>query len=138
MDIHNNDLKFIISVLSLLSSRSRATRARVGCVIWHNKKRTIIGIGYNGTLPGSDNTMEVNNKTLDTVIHAEINALSKTSWWQNRKSTLFVTHSPCLNCSKEIVKSGIKFVYYLNPYGGLDGLRYLTDNKVMVRRLLAE
>lgn len=136
--MHIDDIKFCIKTARLLASRSRATRAKVGCVIWDRKKRTVVGIGFNGTVPGADNTMEVDGKTLPTVIHAEVNAISKVGWWTRRRSILFVTHSPCYNCAVEIVKSGIREVYYIEPYGDARGLKYLSDNKISVKRLLWE
>jgi len=134
--MHRDDITFCMSVMNLLASRSRATRARVGCVIWHPQKRTIIGVGFNGTESGTDNTMEKDGKTLETVIHAEENALMKCSWWQLRKSILFVTHSPCLSCAMKIKKSGVRMVYYLEPYGKADGLEYLRSHTIHVMRLL--
>ena len=134
--MHRDDITFCMSVMNLLASRSRATRAKVGCVIWHPRKRTIIGVGFNGTEAGEDNTMEKDGKTLETVIHAEENALMKCSWWQLRKSILFVTHSPCLSCAMKIKKYGVRMVYYLEPYGKADGLEYLRSHNIHVMRLL--
>ena len=134
--MHSEDIKFCAKTARLLASRSRATRAKVGCVIWHLKKRTIVGVGYNGTMPGHDNTMEADGKTLPEVIHAEINAIRKVGWFARRKSVLFVTHSPCYNCAVAIVRSGIKEVYYIEPYGDSRGLQYLVTNGVSVKRLL--
>ena len=137
--MHPDDITLCMKVMELLAARSRATRAKVGCVIWHPKKRTIIGIGYNGTAAGEDNTMEMDGKTLGTVIHAEENALRKCGWWEwwaVRQSILFVTHAPCLSCAKKIQQSGIKTVYFVEPYGKADGLEYLRAYGIHVRRLL--
>jgi dCMP deaminase len=134
--MHQGDMQLCVNVAKMLAKRSRAMRAQVGCVIWHTEKRTIISLGYNGTPAGEDNTMELNNKTLDTVIHAEINAIKKLSWWTRRKHlVLFVTHSPCVNCANAIVTAGIRKVYYLDNYGTPAGLNLLRDKGVEVKRL---
>jgi len=127
--LSNGDLATSIFVARYLSTRSRASRARVGCVIWDTSLRTIVSIGYNGTAPGADNTMEIDNVTLPSVIHAEINALSKLSWVQRYKRSLVLvcTHLPCISCASAITKTKISHVYYLDNYGSLDGLRYLRS-----------
>jgi len=57
--MHQLDLKLCVDVCRMLARRSRATRAKVGSVLWHPGKRTIISVGYNGTPEGEDNQMEV-------------------------------------------------------------------------------
>jgi dCMP deaminase len=133
--MHKADMKLCVDVCNLLSRRSRATRAKVGSVLWDPKTRNIVSLGYNGTPEGEDNTMEANNKTLDTVIHAEVNVLRKIWWWHSRRCYLFVTHSPCINCAKMIVQKGIKRVYYLDNYGSAEGLQYLRASGVTALRL---
>lgn len=136
--IHNEDMRFAIQTARALASRSRATRARVGCIIWDKKLRTIVSLGYNGTLPGEDNTMEKDGKTLASVVHAEVNALKKLSFWAPAsRYCLIVTHAPCLNCAAEIVASGIREVYYCEFYGSAAGLTYLQDHGVAVKRVLS-
>lgn len=133
----DRDMMFCVDTVRRLSRNSRATRAKVGCLIWDVKKRTIVSLGYNGTPEGEDNIMEQDNVTLDTVIHAEVNALRKLSWWQRKKNfVMFVTHAPCRNCAAKIVKSGIRKVYYLDNYGSAAGLEHLRHSQVDVRRLI--
>ena len=121
LKMHPNDMAFCVKTIRTLSHYSRATRARVGCVLWHRPSRRIISMGYNGTPEGEDNTMEENNITRDCVIHAEMNTLGKLSWWERwrimRQCVLFVTHTPCERCAQAIVKHNIPMVYYLDPYG---------------------
>lgn len=135
LDMKPADVLFCMDVVRMLAKRSRATRAKVGCVIWHVKKRTIIGLGYNGTPENEENIMEIDGKTLPTVIHAEVNALRKVSWWNCRNSVLFVTHTPCESCAKKIVTSGIRKVYYLDNYGTPAGLLVLKHHDIDVKRL---
>ena len=135
--MHQDDMTFCINVARLLARRSRATRAKVGCVIWNVKLRTIVSVGYNGTAAGEDNLMEMNGKTLDTVIHAEENALKKLSFWTRKRNlVLFVTHAPCLKCARAIVKLNVPKVYYLENYGTPEGLHHLREHQVDVKRLL--
>jgi dCMP deaminase len=134
--ISEADLKYCMAVVRLTGARSRAIRAKVGCIIWHVQKRTIISMGYNGTLPGDDNVMEIDDKTLPHVRHAEQNALEKLSFWhRGRGLMLMVTHTPCLRCAKSIVKRGIQQVYYLDNYGDAAGLKWLREHNVKVMRL---
>jgi dCMP deaminase len=136
--MHQRDMLFCVDTVRRLSRNSRATRAKVGCIIWDMKHRTIISLGYNGTPEGEDNEMERDNVTLDTVVHAEVNALRKLRWYQRRKHlVLFVTHAPCRHCAESIVKSRIKKVYYLDNYGAPSGLEHLRKHHVDVRRLLS-
>ena len=135
--MHSEDMTFCVNVCRMLARRSRATRAQVGCVIWNRDLRTIVSLGYNGTAAGEDNEMERNNVTLDTVIHAEMNALGKLRWYQRRKHlVLFVTHTPCINCAQNIIDARIAEVYYLENYGSHKGVELLMKSGVKVKRLL--
>jgi len=135
--MHQRDMLFCVDTVRRLSRNSRATRAKVGCIIWDMKRRTIVSLGYNGTPEGEDNEMERDNVTLDTVVHAEMNALRKLRWWERRKHlVLFITHAPCKRCAEMIVKSRIRKVYYLDNYGAPSGLEHLRAHAVDVRRLL--
>ena len=136
--MHPLDMKLCVDVCRMLARRSRATRAKVGSVLWHPEKRTIISVGYNGTPEGEDNQMEADGKTLDTVIHAEENVLRKVWFWTSRKCILFVTHAPCKRCARQIVKKGVKKVYYLDNYGDHSGVQLLKTSGVLVTRLIEQ
>ena len=92
---------------------SHAVRAKVGCVIVSDKGQ-IISQGYNGTPSGRDNSCEYvgDDGELHTkaeVLHAESNAITKCAKWGSTTdgATMYVTLSPCLECSKLIILSGI-------------------------------
>lgn len=117
---------------------SHCVRARVGAVIVSDE--TFIDYGYNGTPSGTDNVCEINNKTKDDVIHAEINAICKVA--KSTKSCynakMFITHEPCIECAKVIKQSGIKEVYFYHLYDSAktSGTQFLKDNNVYVEQLI--
>jgi dCMP deaminase len=107
-----------------------AVREKVGAVIVRDGN--ILSYGYNGTLPGTDNTCENNNKTKKDVVHAEINAIAKCarSTVSTDGAELYCTLSPCEECAKLIVQSGIIAVYYTKEYRDTSGLELLLKSKV--------
>lgn len=105
---------------------STATRLKVGAICVKDDK--IISIGYNGSLSGWDNCCEdTDGKTKPTIIHAEANCIAKLAQTGGgaQNSTMFCTHSPCLECAKLIATSGIKQLYYITEYRNLDGITFL-------------
>ena len=134
---------------------SSARRLHVGCVVV--KDNTIIGIGYNGMPSGWDNDCEYKSytdldknyefleedgakyslKTRPEVLHAETNAIAKIARSTNSSdgATLFVTHAPCLDCSKIIHQSGINSVYYRNSYRDTNGIDFLKQCGINVEKV---
>ena len=84
-----------------------------------------------------ENNKRYRLKTKPEVLHAETNAIAKLarSSESGFGSTLFVTHSPCLDCAKLIYQSGIKHVYYATDYRDDSGLTFLRNSGVQVDRL---
>ena len=108
------------------AKNSYCHRAQVGALIV--KGKMIISDGYNGTPSGFENVCEdENNKTKPYVLHAEANAITKVARSNNSSedSTLYVTSSPCMECSKLIIQSGIRRVVYCNEYHNTEGLDLL-------------
>lgn len=110
-----------------MSKNSYCERAQVGaCVV---TKSGAIFAGYNGTLPGFPNVCEdENGNTLSSVVHAEENCLYKLlkEGVSAEGATLYTTLSPCVNCARMIIASGIKDVYYLDKYYNDEGLKLLN------------
>ena len=107
---------------------SYCKRKQVGALIV--KDRTIISDGYNGTPSGFENCCEdENNKTKWYVLHAEANAILKISRSTQscEGATLYLTLSPCKECSKLIFQSGIKRVVYIQDYPDNEGLVFLES-----------
>ena len=108
------------------AENSYCVRRKVGALIV--KEKMIISDGYNGTPAGFENICEdENGVTKPYVLHAEANAISKIARSNNSSdgATLYVTASPCIECSKLIVQAGIKRVVYAENYRLDDGLRLL-------------
>ncbi|MFM7595442.1 MAG: deoxycytidylate deaminase [Flavobacteriales bacterium] len=115
---------------------SHCTRKKVGAIIV--KDRMIISDGYNGTPSGFSNACENNEgETHWYVLHAEANAILKVAKSTNNTegSTLYLTHSPCKDCSKLILQSGIKRVVYMEAYKDPSGLTFLTDAGVEITQI---
>ena len=115
------------------SRLSYCKRKQVGAIIV--KDRMIISDGYNGTPSGFENCCESEDGlTLWYVLHAEANAILKVagSTQSCENATLYITLSPCKECSKLIHQSGIKRVVYQEGYKDLSGIQFLIDAGVEV------
>ena len=118
---------------------SYCKRKQVGALIV--KDRTIISDGYNGTPSGFENCCEdENNKTKWYVLHAEANAILKISRSTQscEGATLYLTLSPCKECSKLIFQSGIKRVVYIQDYPDNEGLVFLENAGVETLKISQE
>lgn len=125
--------KSYLDMAQIWASNSSAKRKQVGCLIV--KDRTIISDGYNGTPAGFDNSCEdENGETHWFVLHAEANAITKLAKSNNsgEGATLYTTLSPCKNCSKLILQTGIKRVVFKILHSDSDGLELLTKGGVKV------
>lgn len=115
---------------------SHCQRKKVGAIIV--KDRMIISDGYNGTPTGFNNCCEDENyETKWMVLHAEANAILKVaaSTQSTKDATLYVTLSPCKDCSKLIHQSGIIRVVYANEYKDTSGLEFLKKAGVELLKL---
>lgn len=123
----------------LLAKHSKAKRRKVGAVIV--TKSGVMLPGYNGTPRGQDNNCEdENNATKPTVIHAETNCILKAAreGVSVIDSTLYVTLSPCLQCSAMIIQAGITKVVYNDDYRDLSGIEFLKEAGIEVIKLESE
>jgi len=115
------------------AENSYCTRRQVGALLV--KDKMIISDGYNGTPSGFENVCEdENNKTKPYVLHAEANAITKVAKSNNSSegATLYVSSSPCLECSKLIIQAGIKRVVFSERYHMNDGVELLERAKIEV------
>lgn len=134
--------KFDIAYLRMAiewAKLSSCHRKKVGALIV--KKRMIISDGYNGTPSGFDNCCEdENNKTKWYVLHAESNAILKLarSTQSAEGSTLYLTHSPCKECSKLVYQSGIKRLVYIEKYSDEEGVDFLEKSGIEILQIPKE
>lgn len=108
------------------AENSYCQRRRVGALLV--KDKMIISDGYNGTPSGFENVCETpEGLTKPYVLHAEANAITKVARSSNSSqgSTLYITASPCLECSKLIIQAGIRRVVFIEMYRLTDGLDLL-------------
>ena len=108
------------------AENSYCERRKVGALIVKNKM--IISDGFNGTPSGFENICEdENNTSKPYVLHAEANAITKVARSNNSSdgATLYVTASPCIECAKLIIQSGIKRVVFGEHYRITDGIDLL-------------
>lgn len=141
-----------MAVAETYAKLSYAKRLQVGAVLV--KDNNVISFGYNGTPTGWDNCCEepilyqepsgacppeiTGMKTKAEVHHAEQNLLMKllkSGTVSLKDSTLFITHSPCLECAKMIALSGISIVIFRNLYRSEDGINFLKKCNIKVEKL---
>lgn len=138
-----------MDVASRFAELSHARRLNVGAIIVKDDR--IISIGYNGMPAGWDNNCEdeiwppyygdePTLKTKPEVLHAETNAIAKLarSNESGLNASMFITHSPCLDCAKLIYQSGISSVFYRDAYRSEDGISFLKQSGVEVEKLERE
>lgn len=118
--------KRYLRMARIWAENSYCQRRKVGAILV--KDQMIISDGYNGTPAGFENVCEGGDgKTKPYVLHAEANAITKVARSSNSSegSTLYITASPCLECSKLIIQAGIRRVVYNDLYRIQDGLNVL-------------
>ena len=125
-----------LRMADIWSENSYCQRRKVGALIV--KDKMIISDGYNGTPSGFENICEdENGVTKPYVLHAEANAITKIARSNNNAdgATLYVTDSPCIECSKLIIQAGIKRVVYSREYRLSDGIDLLKRAGIEVERM---
>ncbi|MBN2819299.1 MAG: dCMP deaminase family protein [Bacteroidales bacterium] len=125
--------KRYLEMANIWAKNSYCIRRQVGALIV--KGRMIISDGYNGTPEGFENVCEdENGKTKAYVLHAEANAITKVAKSNNSSegATLYITTSPCVECAKLIIQSGIKRVVFSDNYHSDDGVELLKRADIEV------
>lgn len=131
---------YFIAQSHLLSLRSTCTRLAVGATIVKDKR--IISGGYNGSIKGDEHCIDCGCKVVDghcvRTIHAEINAILQCSKFGvgTEGATIYVTHFPCLNCTKAIIQAGIKEICYAHNYRNNEyALELLQKSNIILRKI---
>jgi dCMP deaminase len=125
-----------LKMAGIWAQNSYCKRRKVGALIV--KGKMIISDGYNGTPSGFENICEdENNKTKPYVLHAEANAITKVAKSNNSSegATLYVTSSPCMECSKLIIQAGIKRVVFTENYRLEEGINLLRRANIEVEQV---
>lgn len=115
---------------------SHCNRKQVGALIVRDNM--IISDGYNGTPSGFPNSCEnENGETHWYVLHAEANAILKVakSTQSAKDATLYLTLSPCKDCSKLILQAGITRVVFMNAYKDLSGVEFLKESGIEIHQI---
>lgn len=125
------------------SRRSYCKRLQVGAVI--SREGRVVSSGYNGTIKGSENCCEteISNEqgtvlvTRPEVFHAEANAIlfAARDGISTKGCEIFITHAPCIDCSKMIVQAGIVKVFYKYNYSKQNGVEFLKKAGITVLKL---
>ena len=130
--------KKYLDIAKSISELSHANRKKVGAIIV--KDTMIISDGYNGTPTGFDNECEdAEGNTKWFTLHAEANAITKLVRYSGLPvdgSTLYITLSPCKECSKLILQSGIKKVYYSEEYRDSEGIDFLKSVNINIELIV--
>jgi dCMP deaminase len=132
-DKKNKYDKAYLRIAKEWSKLSYCERKKVGAIIVKN--RMIISDGYNGTPAGFDNCCEnENGETQWYVLHAEANAILKVAKSTNncKGATLYLTLSPCKDCSKLVIQAGIKRVVFKDSYKDAEGIDFLRSAGVEI------
>ena len=122
-----------LRMAQIWAENSYCVRRKVGALVV--KEKMIISDGYNGTPSGFENICEdENNVTKPYVLHAEANAITKLARSSNNSdgATIYITASPCIECSKLIIQAGIKRVVYGEKYRLSDGIELLKRANIEV------
>ncbi len=123
-------------IVQVTSKRSPCDRLKVGCLIV--KDNRIISQGYNGFLPGCPHTSIVRDDHEQATIHAEQNALCDCAkrGVSCNDATAYITHYPCLICTRLLIASGICEIKYIDDYRNDDLVEYFIKQKnVMISKL---
>ena len=125
-----------LEMAEVWAKNSYCKRRKVGALLV--KDRMSISDGYNGTPSGFENVCEdENGVTKPYVLHAEANAITKVAKSGNNSlgATLYVTASPCIECSKLIIQAGIRRVVYKDEYRLTDGVDLLRQAGIEVEKI---
>lgn len=131
--------KRYLRMAAIWAENSYCKRRKVGALIV--KDKMIISDGFNGTPSGFENICEdEDGNTKSYVLHAEANAITKVARTNNSSdnATLYVTTSPCIECSKLIIQAGIKRVVFSELYRMKDGIELLERSGIKCEQISTE
>ena len=119
--------RIMMQLAHSLSKRSKDPKTKVGCVICDEDLERVVSIGYNGGAKGQSDERDSDEPGQSNLIHAEANALVKCDYSIPNK-VVFLTHSPCVVCSKMLVNAKVKKVYYSEPFRDWKESKKILEN----------
>jgi dCMP deaminase len=107
---------YFIEIAQVTAKRSACERLQVGCILVKDKR--IISQGYNGFLPGCPHQSIIRNNHEEATVHAEQNAIADCAkrGVSCKGSTAYITHYPCIICTRILLAAGIESIKYLHDY----------------------
>ncbi|HHV38324.1 MAG TPA: CMP deaminase [Tepidimicrobium sp.] len=133
--------EYFMKITKMVAARSTCDRAEVGCLIVNDDNR-IVSSGYNGSISGNPHCDDVGHTMRDghciATIHAEMNALlyCAKEGISVKNCVAYVTHFPCLNCTKALIQAGIKKIYFIHDYRVDDyAIELLNRNEVPFEKI---
>lgn len=131
---------YFMEITEIVASRSTCDRALVGCVLV-NRDHRIVSTGYNGSVAGNPHCDDVGHTMRDdhciATIHAEMNAIlyCAKEGISTKGTICYVTHFPCLNCTKALIQAGISEIVYKNDYRVDDyAVSLFEKNNIPIRK----
>ena len=133
--------EYFMEIAEKVATRSTCDRAEVGCLIVNDDNR-IVSTGYNGSISGNPHCNDAGHVMREghciATIHAEMNALlyCAKEGIEVKGCKAYVTHFPCLNCTKALIQSGISKIYYRNAYRIDDyAVELLNNNNILFEQI---
>ena len=117
-----------------IALRSHHPEWKVGSLIVSSDNTQVLSLGYNGNAAGMSNVPQSTQSGESGLLHAEINALLKLDYNNPKDKIMYLTLSPCENCAKAIVNSGIKKVLYKTEYRCDKGIKILESSNIIVEK----
>lgn len=132
--------EYFMATAFLISSRSACERLHVGCVLISSgeRKNRIIAAGYNGFLPGTPHISHVQDGHEQATVHAEQNAITDAArrGISVEGAMAYITHFPCVNCTKMLIAAGIKGIKYHFDYRNDPLVKiFLNESGILMERL---
>jgi len=124
--------KVWMTMAETLAQRSHHSTFKVGALIVTSDNTQVLSLGYNGNAAGMSNVPQSEEPGCSGLLHAEINALLKLDYNNPKDKVMYLTLSPCENCSMAIINSGIKKVIYKNKYRNETGINILKKAGIQI------
>ena len=128
--------KIWMQMAETIAQRSHHPTFKVGALIVTSDNTQVLSLGYNGNAKGMSNVPQSDEPGCSGLLHAEINALLKLDYNNPKDKVMYLTLSPCENCSMAIINSGIKKVVFKEKYRNTKGIENLISIGIEVIQYL--